>query len=69
MIQHATREATIKKVEGQYEKIPRDLLQKGIEALAASPEAYLFIRNQVFFYSFFFQFAFVLLALSSLHAH
>jgi DNA-dependent protein kinase catalytic subunit len=46
MIHHATRDATLKKVEDQYKKIPRNLLQKGIETLAASPEAYLFIRNQ-----------------------
>ena len=46
MIHHATRDATLKKVEDQFKKIPRNLLQKGIETLAASPEAYLFIRNQ-----------------------
>jgi DNA-dependent protein kinase catalytic subunit len=45
MIQHAARDATVKKVEDQYQKIPRNLLQRGIESLDASPEAYLFIRN------------------------
>lgn len=46
MLRTATREMTVKKVEDQYQKVPPNLLQRGIWALAASPEAYLFIRNQ-----------------------
>ncbi|EGG13650.1 DNA-dependent protein kinase subunit [Cavenderia fasciculata] len=45
MFIHATAKDAIDKQERQHARIPATLLQKGIWSLAASPEAYLFIRS------------------------
>jgi DNA-dependent protein kinase catalytic subunit len=46
MFMHASREDTLKKVTKQHESLRWDLLKRGVQALAKSPEAYLAIRGQ-----------------------